>query len=93
MALPTMVVRAGRQIFRNAKGRFISKAKFELLRRISPVTGRFQSAEAATSQRAQEAWLRKTLGRPPAGQNWVRIASKYGERFGDLLSEMQSDLG
>lgn len=92
MALPTMAVRAGRTIFRNAKGRFISKAKFELLRRISPVTGRFQSAELAASQRAQEAWLRQKLGRPPAGQNWVRIASKYGERFGDLIDEMQQEL-
>jgi len=87
-----MVVRAGRQIFRNAQGRFISKAKFELLRRISPITGRFQSAADATSQRAQEAWLRKKLGRPPAGQNWVRIAAKYGARFEDLTDAMQSEL-
>lgn len=92
MALPTMAVRAGRTIFRNAQGRFINKAKFDLLRRIDPVSGRFISKSQAASKRAQEAWLRNTLGRPPAGQNWVRIASKYGERFADLLGEMQSEL-
>ena len=92
MALPTMVVRAGRTIFRNASGRFISKAKFDLLRRIDPVSGRFLSTAAAASKREQEAWLRNKLGRPPAGQNWVRIAAKYGARFGDLIDEMQSEL-
>lgn len=89
MALPQAIItRAGRTIFKDARGRFISRAKYELLNRIDPATGRFISKAAAARRgtlRQQESRLRKQLGAPPRGKNWVQIANKYKERFSAYL--------
>jgi len=84
MAIPTMIVRAGRRIFRDAAGRFISEAKFNLLNRRDPGTGKFISAAKAAQRgtlQDQERRLRYRLGAPPRGKSWVELASKYTERF------------
>lgn len=83
--LPTAILtKAGRKLFKDARGRFISEAKYNLLNRIDPATGRFVSAATVARRgtlQSQEARLRNQLGAPPRGHNWVRIANKYPERF------------
>ena len=87
MPVQAIVTRAGRTIYRSAKGRFISKAKYELERRRGP-GGRFLSAGRATEQRGIESYLRAQLGAPPAGKTWVQIAGKYPQRFIDYLEDL-----
>lgn len=82
-AIPTA---AGRILYKDARGRFISKAKYELEQRRGP-SGRFVSKAAARRNQGVESYLRAKLGAPPAGKNWLNIASKYPERFDDYLSE------
>lgn len=88
MALPVqLITKAGRRIFKDAKGRFISEAKFNLLNRRGP-GGKFISTQAARARgtlQAQENRLRAQLGAPPRGQSWVQIANKYEERFNAYL--------
>lgn len=79
---------AGRKIYRDLKGRFISKAKFELERRRGP-GGRFMSRAAADRMRGVESYLRAQLGAPPAGKQWAMIAAKYPERFSDYLQDLE----
>ncbi len=85
MAFPTVIVtKAGRRIFKDAKGKFISEARYNLLNRIDPATGRFISAARASQRgplQSQESRLRSQLGAPPRGKTWVSIASRYEERF------------
>lgn len=89
MALPLAIVtRAGRKIFKDASGRFISEAKYKLLNRRDPSTGKFISAAKAQRRgtlQAQESRLRAQLGAPPRGKSWVTIANKYQERFAAYL--------
>ncbi len=87
MAVPLAIVtRAGRTLYKNAKGRFISKAKYELERRRGP-GGRFVTSARASKQRGIESYLRAQLGAPPAGKSWAQIAGKYPQRFIDYLQE------
>lgn len=67
------VTKAGRTVYKNARGHFVSYAKYKALR------------ERATGV---ESYLRSQLGAPPSGMNWFQIASKYAERFADYLSEI-----
>ena len=89
MAFPTVIVtKAGRRIFKDSKGRFISEAKYNLLNRIDPSTGRFISSQVARSRgslQSQESRLRAQLGAPPRGKSWVSIANKYQDRFAAFL--------
>ena len=87
MPVQALVTKAGRTIYRSAKGRFISKAKYELERRRGP-TGRFLTSARATQQRGVESYLRAQLGAPPAGKTWAQIAGKYPQRFIDYLDEL-----
>ena len=91
MAAPVVafVTRAGRKIYKDARGRFISKAKYELERRRGPA-GRFLTKGAASRQRGVESYLRAQLGAPPAGKTWQQIASKYPQRFTDYLEELNA---
>jgi len=84
MPVQVLVTKAGRRIFRDARGRFISKVKYELERRRGP-GGRFLTKTAAGRQRGVEQYLRAQLGAPPAGKTWMSIASKYPDRFTDYL--------
>lgn len=90
MALP-QIVRAvgGRLLYKDRRGRFISKAKYELLSRRDPASGRFlpRGAPLLNTQRAENV-LRSKLGAPPRGLNWVQIAAKYKERFADFLQDI-----
>lgn len=78
------IVRQARKYYRDARGKFISKAKYELNQRRGP-SGKFVSKAAATRQRGVESYLRAQLGAPPAGKQWQVIAAKYPERFVDYL--------
>jgi len=88
MAVQAVLLRNGRRIYKDARGRFISKAKYELERRRGP-GGRFLSASRAREQRGVEQWLRAQLGAPPAGKTWAQIAGKYPDRFIDYLEDLQ----
>ena len=83
-----LITRAGRRIYKDAKGRFISKAKYELEQRRGP-SGRFITKQAATRQRGVENYLRAQLGAPPAGKTWQQIASKYPDKFIDYLEGLE----
>ena len=88
MAAPVaaFLTKVGRKVYKDARGRFISKAKYELERRRGP-GGRFLSTAGAQRQRGVESYLRAQLGAPPAGKSWAQIASKYPERFADYLQD------
>ena len=60
------VEKLGRTVYRDARGRMVSYAKYKTLR---------------TEATNREARLRKEWGKPPAGWTWVRIANKYPDRF------------
>lgn len=91
MAAQAIITKTGRRLFKNSAGRFISKQKFELLKRKDPLTGRFLPKATAgrtiSRQRGVEEYLRAQLGAPPSGMNWITIASKYAERFEDYLED------
>ena len=82
MANPFIPV--ARKVFRDAAGRFTTKAKYELEQRRGP-GGRFITKSRATQNRSIEAYLRAELGAPPAGKQWQQIAGKYPERFADYV--------
>ncbi len=86
MPVQSFVTAAGRKIFKDAKGRFISRAKYELEKRRGP-SGRFLSSRQAARRPGIESALRASLGAPPAGKDWFTIASKYPERFEDYVGE------
>lgn len=85
MSVPVQILtRAGRTVYKDASGKFISRARYELLNRRDPATGRFISKAAAARRgtlQEQEARLRRQLGKPPRNWNWVQIANKYSARF------------
>ncbi len=87
MPVQAIVSRLGRRIFKDARGRFISKSRYDLERRRGPL-GRFITAKAGTRQRGVESYLRAQLGAPPAGKTWQQIASKYPQRFIDYLQDI-----
>jgi len=87
MPVQAIVTRAGRKLYRDARGKFISKAKYELERRRGP-SGRFLTKARAVRQRGVEEYLRAQLGAPPAGKTWQQIASKYPQRFTDYLEDL-----
>jgi hypothetical protein len=89
MPVQAIITQAGRRIFRDARGRFISKAKYELERRRGP-GGRFLTRAGASRQQGIENFLRAQLGAPPAGKTWYQIASKYPDRFSDYLEELNA---
>ena len=80
--------KAARKVYRDARGRFISRAKYELERRRLP-SGRFGTSAQGALGRRMETYLRAKLGAPPAGKNWYQIASKYPERFMDYVEDIQ----
>lgn len=92
MALPITPGSIARKLYRDARGRFISKAKFELAQRRSLRTSKFTTGPKAALERKQEVWFTEKLGPAPPGQNWVRIASKYADRFEDLTSDMDTEI-
>lgn len=85
MSVPVQILtRAGRTVYKDASGKFISRARYEFLNRRDPATGRFISKAAAARRgtlQEQEARLRRQLGKPPRNWNWVQIANKYSGRF------------
>jgi len=84
MAIQALAARAARKVYRDARGRFTTRAKYELEKRRGP-GGRFITKARATQNRSMESLLRAQLGAPPAGKNWQQIAGKYPERFMDYL--------
>lgn len=89
MPVQAILTKAGRTLYKNARGQFISKSKYELERRRGP-SGRFLSAANAERQRGVEQWLRAQLGAPPAGKTWAQIAGKYPDRFEDYLDDLNA---
>lgn len=87
MAAPLVRIiadKAGR--YRRA-GKFVSAAAYRAQQ------WRLRGGKAGTASRTAwkaraEQGLRAELGAPPAGKQWVQIASKYPERFEDYLDEL-----
>jgi Ni/Co efflux regulator RcnB len=80
-----------RKLYRDARGKFISKAKWELEQRRDPATGRLRSkawANQRLDKQKVENYLRAQLGAPPAGKQWSQIAAKYPQRFADFLEDV-----
>ena len=87
MAVQAILTSTGRKLYKDARGRFISRAKYELEQRRGP-GGRFLTRAGATRQRNVESYLRAQLGAPPAGKTWAQIAGKYPEKFIDYLEDI-----
>ncbi|GAG29265.1 unnamed protein product [marine sediment metagenome] len=97
MAVP--LIRAGAAAtkpLRDALGRFTSQAKLDRQARASAqrslVDSRFTNTATVSLERRQNAWWEQKLGAAPAGQNWVRISTKYAERFGSMIDEMNREI-
>ncbi len=93
MAGPIAIItRTGRTMYKNARGRIISRSEFERETRRGPL-GRFQSRAQAfqrADMRTQEALLRDALGgQPLGGGSWTDRA----ERSPDLFAEILADAG
>ena len=73
MAAQSLLTKAGRRIYKNAAGRFVSKAAF---------------TEIIRKQSVTESFFRDQFGPPPSGQEWHSIAEKYPERFADYVDEL-----
>lgn len=89
MAVQVIVTAAGRTLYKNARGQFISRRQFELESRRGP-GGRFLTRKAAARQQGVEQFLRAQLGPPPAGKSWAQIAGKYPDRFIDYLEDLNA---
>lgn len=89
MAVQAILTRTGRTLYKDAKGQFISKRKYQLEMRRGP-SGRFLSSANAARQQQVEQWLRAQLGAPPAGKMWAQIAGKYPDRFTDYLEDLNA---
>ena len=88
MPVQAFVTAAGRQIFKSATGRFISKQTYLRELRRGP-GGRFitkarQVGKLTKSGLAQQ--LMEELGPPIGGGNWDARVNKSGPRFADMLS-------
>ena len=85
MSVPVQILtKTGKALYKDARGKFISKSRFDFLNRRDPATGKFISKAAATRRgtlQQQESRMRRQLGKPPRNWNWVQIANKYPTRF------------
>ena len=89
MAVQAILTRTGRTVYKDARGLFISKRKYDLEMRRGP-GGRFLTRQGAVRQQQVEQWLRAQLGAPPAGKMWAQIAGKYPDRFTDYLEDLNA---
>jgi len=87
-----LITKAGRTIYKNAAGKFISRVTFERERRRGP-GGRFRSASEFMRQapaRTKEALLAERYGGPPlGGGTWIGRA----EASPDLFAQDLADVG
>lgn len=90
MALPPPIVTAaGRTIYKNAKGRFISRAQYLQLRRRGP-GGRFLSRQAYAAQQTVSSVaseIQAMMGPPIDGGSWVAKVQASFDRFRDLVDQ------
>lgn len=76
---PTLARKAVKRIYgRDAKGRFISKAK--AVRRNRETTARQRN----------ENFFREKWGAPPRGQTWHTLVTQYPDRFEDSIGELDA---
>lgn len=84
-----LITKTGRTVYKNAKGKFISKATFERERRRGP-GGRFRSAVDFFRQadtRTKESLLVEKFGGPPiGGGTWIGRAEASPDRFAEELA-------
>lgn len=82
------VTKAGR-VWYQVKGKFTSKARFDLERRRGP-GGRFGSKSemfGRMDSRQLESYMQSTMGAPLGGGTWVAKIRKSSERFADILAD------
>jgi hypothetical protein len=87
MAAP-LIAKAIRTYYRDAKGRFISKAQYEINKARNPVTGKVMSKQQlarTVDKQKSENFFREKFGNPPAGKTWVQIVAKYPGKFEDYI--------
>jgi hypothetical protein len=93
MAAPiALITKAGRTLYKNAKGRFISKTTYAREIRRGPL-GKFKSKAdfiRGLDSRGLENYLRGILGKPLGGGDWVSRVRRSSERFADILAEQNA---
>ncbi len=86
-----LVTKAGRTVYKNARGRFISRATFERERRRGP-GGRFRSVAdffRSADIRTKESLLAERFGGPPlGGGTWIGRAEASPDRFAEELADV-----
>ena len=79
--------------YRNAAGRFISKATFNRINaaanRLRGPGGAFVTKSQFSYARGFDAYMRAEVGAPSAGKVWSQLASKYPDRFEDYVNEYE----
>lgn len=85
-----LITKAGRTIYKSAKGRFISRGTFERERRRGP-GGKFRSKAEffkSADTRAKESLLAEKFGGPPlGGGTWIGRAEASPDKFATELAD------
>ena len=89
MPVQALAPKVARTLYRNAKGRFISKAKHDLEKR-RLATGRFGTPQQARFSKGFGKWMRAEVGPPGGNLTWTQIATKYPEKLEDWINEYKS---
>jgi len=89
------VARIGKIVWDKATKRYKRNGRFVSASAFRSQQWRLRGGKAGTAKRRagvqeMERAYRAELGAPPAGKEWVQLASKYPERFEDYTSEIES---
>ncbi len=86
-----LITKAGRIMYKDAKGKIISRTTFERERRRGP-RGRFRSAAdffRSADIRTKESLLAERFGGPPlGGGTWIGRAEASPDRFAEELADV-----
>jgi hypothetical protein len=80
--LGPIAARAARKVYRDARGRFTTRIKYELSERRLP-SGRFGTLTQARFFEGYGTWMRAEVGPPSGRLSWKQLASRYPEKFED----------
>lgn len=83
-----MVTKAGRIVYKNSKGGFISKSTFlrELRRGANGKFGPKSSPGRTKSERQLEQFMKRHVGNPMGGGTWIARIRKSSDRFADMMA-------
>ena len=81
------ILKSGQRVFKRGHWRVSESAYRSQQWRLKG--GKAGTARRASGVREMESALRAELVAPPAGKEWVKIASAYPDRFEDYIDEIQ----